>query len=873
VRRGAAKAPPPLPAGALRWTLRGASLAAACRAGARPPRPGERPPAPIGQERALAALEVGLGIQERGFGVFVVGETGTGKTSIVREILAERARREPPGKDLVLLHNFEDRDRPHSVLLPAGEGPRIALVYAALVDRLVERLDEAFESEGYRASLRRIADQRSRRAEQAIAAIDRAARRRGFVLFRAGSAFTLAPAGEGGEPIADEEVAKLAPARRKALERAARALREDLERGLGRVREIERAAERAAERLAYGAADAVVSPLITAAKAECAGLPRVLAHLDAVRADILAHVDRQVRRGRSGGGGGGGGGGASAEAAAAAGGAAGGAAAGPDARGEGEAPATAAEEGGGEGGAGPAPRPHSALARAEEDEGQPPAARCRVHVLVTHPPSGGAPVVHETHPTTANLIGRIERRKEDETTSDPARIQAGSLYRANGGYLLLEALELLREPAAWDALKRALRNRAVELDDPGEPGRIVAAATLRPAPVPLSVKVVLIGAPEVYRALAFADRDFERLFKVKAEFASEVARTPATLARMARFLSNLARCESLPSLAPEGAARAIEEAARMAERGGKVSTRMGALADIVREAAFWARRERSETIERRHVRRALVARREREGLLEARLCEEIASGRVAVETRGAVAGQVNGLTVLDTGTYAFGAPARITCALAAGKGRIVDIERESALAGPFFTKGSLILRGLLDDRFGRAGPLRLRATIGLEQSYSEIDGDSASLAEACALFSALAGAPVAQRFAVTGSIDQRGRVQAVGGVNEKVEGFFAVAKARGLAGRPAVVIPRANAPDLALDEEVIAAARAGRFAVHAVATLEEALLLLTGRPWEGGSGALRPAIEATLERLARVTQAPPRAPARGAVRAPRRRGR
>jgi lon-related putative ATP-dependent protease len=476
--------------------------------------------------------------------------------------------------------------------------------------------------------------------------------------------------------------------------------------------------------------------------------------------------------------------------------------------------------------------------------------RYRVNVLVTRPKSAGAPVVQETHPTSSNLIGRIEQRlRAGETITDHTRIKAGALYEANGGYLILECQDILRDPSAWEGLKRALKNREIELDDPGEPGRMVSIASLRPEPVPMSLKVILIGTPDLYYALAKNDLDFSKLFKVKADFDTEMDRSKDRIAKFLQFLSTMCSEEELRKLTPEGAGRVLEEAVRLSGNQKKLTTRLGDIADLVREANFWASKEKSRLIDAKHVKRALLEKSDREGFLESKMIEDILEHRVSIETEGEVIGQVNALTVIELGNYNFGVPLRVTCRAGSGRGELVDIERETELGGPIHTKGTLIIRGLLADRFGRDIPLGFNASICMEQTYTDVDGDSASLAECCALMSALAQVPISQAMAVTGSLDQRGQVQAVGGVNEKIEGFFRVCKARGSSKGNAVIIPASNKLDLMLNEEVVAACQAGTFEIYTVEGIEDALKLLTRRFWDKGDDALKPAIFATLKRF------------------------
>lgn len=806
-----------LPAERLRWTLDDTDLDV--EAIERSDEGTHGRPGALGQERALSALELGLGIRERGFNIFVVGASGTGRTSTVLTQLEERAAREPTPDDVILLYNFEDRDRPWAVSVPPGDGPRVKRRYEVLVDRFLHELERVFESDAYIAARQELDQRHQQKTDSLLADIEAEARVQGFILSRTGSALTLSVAGDAGQPLTEEQYDSLEADRKQGLEEKAEKLQARLEDALRKVRALERETDEASERLARETADAVVGPLIEEAKADLAHLERVCQHLDLCREDILNRLRRLA----------------------------------PD-----ESPADE-----GDGSEAPSHSTQRRL-REEEDDGdrdEPALLRYRVNPLVTHTKRAGAPVVQETHPTTSNLLGRIEHRvRGGETVTDFTRIRGGALYRANGGYLMLHAQDLLRDPSAWEGLKRALKNRQVELDDPGEPGRMVTVASLRPEPVPLTVKVCLVGTPDLYYALSRGDPDFSKLFKVKVDFDLEMDRSRDRIQHYLRFLVGLAHEEKLRPLSESGAARIIEHAARISYHQDKLTTRFGWIADLVREASFFATKAGAERIRREHVCRALEARAEREGFLELRMREDIVEQRIGVETEGSVVGQTNGLTVIDLGSYSFGMPVRITCRVGAGRGEIVDIERETDLGGPIHTKGTLILKGILVDRFGRDTPLQLSATLCIEQNYSDIDGDSASLAEACTLFSALADAPLRQDIAMTGSVDQRGRVQAVGGVNEKIEGFFRVCQERDPERPHTVLIPASNERDLMLEEAVVTACRAGTFSVRTVETLEDALEALTGRRWDQGKDALRPAILDTLQRLAEI-QALTRAPA------------
>ncbi len=751
------------------------------------------------QQRALSALEMGLGVRQRGFNIFVVGESGTGRTSTVNQLLSDRAIKEPTPDDVVLLYNFENRDRPLAVRIPAGMGPKLKKTYDTLVERFMSDLEKTFESERYIAERQALSDDCQTKTEELLQIIEKEASGKGFVLQRAAGALTITPANSKGQAISEEEFERLTEKKKQHLEQNAERLEMHLEDCIRRIRAIERESEETIDSLEKKTANVILAPLFDAAKTNWKLYPRVIAHLEASQEDVLNRLRRLI----------------------------------PDET------ANASENS-----ESPRPRPRNTEEEEDYDDDEPALLRYRVNVFVTHAKSAGAPVVQETHPTSSNLIGRIEQRlRGGETMTDHTRIRAGALYQANGGYLLLEAQDILRDPAAWEGLKRALKNRAVELDDPGEPGRMVSVASLRPEPVPLEIKVILIGIPELYYVLTKTDLEFSKLFKVKADFDNEMVRSDEHVERYAKFLSHLCADEKLRSLTPEGAGRVIEHAVRTAGHQNKLTSRIGDMADIVREANYWAGTEKARLIERIHVQHALDAHAEREGFLQTQMIEDILEDRVSIETSGQVLGQANAMTVVELGSYEFGVPVRVTCRVAAGEGEFIDVERETEQGGPIHTKGRLIIRGFLANCFGLEIPMNFNVILAMEQTYGEIDGDSATLAEACTLFSVLAGVPIEQNFAITGSMDQRGTIQAVGGVNQKIEGFYKICQARNPQGKYGVVIPASNRLDLNLSEEVVEACKQGRFEVFAVNEFYDAIKILMKHDWE----ALKPKILKTLE--------------------------
>jgi predicted ATP-dependent protease len=764
----------------------------------------------VAQDRALSALELGLGIKQRGYNIFVVGASGTGRTSTVEKLLADRAQKELTPDDVVLLYNFSDRDRPLSVVLPASLGPKLKKSYESLMEKVISHLEKAFEADSYILSRQVIQEECREKTDQSLKEIESEASDNSFVLSHTGVAITLTPANKKGEPLTEEEFDKLTDKEKQKLEICAEKLEARLEESMRKVRVAEKESEDAFEELERETARQAIENIFEALRATWKGQKRIVAHLTLIEEDILNRIRRFIHDDKS-------------------------------------APSENNE---------PSPTSQKRKSLDEDDENEydePLFVRYRVNVLVTHAKDAGAPVVFETHPTASNIIGRIEQRiRAGETITDFTRIRAGALYRANGGFLILEAQELLRDPGAWEGLKRALKNREIELDDPGEPGRMVSLASLRPEPVPLNLKVILIGAPDIYYALARNDPDFQTLFKVKADFDLEVERSDENISRYVSFMNALCTEEELLKLSPEGAGCVIEHAVRLSGSKNKITCRLGEIADLLRESNYWARKDRSKKIDPAHIHAALKAKAEREGFVETQILDEVRSGKIIIETSGKVVGQANALTVVEVGNYEFGIPLRITCQAGCGKGEIIDIEREAEQSGTFHSKGRLIIRGLLSNLFGRTLPFAFHATLCMEQTYSEIDGDSASMAEACALLSALSLAPLDQRFAMTGAIDQMGNVQAVGGINQKIEGFFKVCQEKKSKEVHGVLVPAKNINDIMINEEVLAAAKNGTFRIVSVDTVGDAMEILTGLGWEGEQKSIKARAMATLKHFNRI---------------------
>ncbi len=746
-------------------------------------------PSSAGQSRAIRALSLGLSIKQKGYNVFVVGASGTGRTSSIRGHLKDRARSEATPGDVVLVYNFDDRDRPRAIELPAGVGPRVQRVYNELVEGMLRELEKAFEGEQHNEKLQAMEKKHDDHIETLLEEARAAAEKVGFILSRNQGSIQLAIRGEDGLPVDEDVYAQLDAEAKKALEDAAESLQPTMEEALRRVKQYERQADQSLELLLRETASNMLNPLFESASEEVNDLPEIIAHLRQAYDDVLNRIESFTMD--------------------------------PNEQDQSEEQKRTRSL-------------RRRLLDEEEDSDteEPTLLRYRVNVFVARQTDSGAPVIECNHPIMSNLFGRIVHHvRGGDTATDHTKIRAGELYQANGGYLVISVQDLLQQPQVWEALKRALKNGEIDLDDPGDSSRMVTVAMLRPQSIPLKVKVCLIGTPEFYYMLS-RDPEFSKLFKVKVDFDLEMDVDDENIERYLRFMAGVTLDEGLAGVTPDGAARILEHSVRIALDQRKLTTRFGWIADLIREASYLARRNGRDEIDRNAVEEALAARREREGYLEKRILEDIASGRVLIQCSGEEVGQINGLTVLEMGRYAFGQPARITCSVGAGKHNILSVEREADLSGPFHTKGTQIIRGILLNRFGNDVPLNLAATFSMEQNYSEIDGDSASLAETLAMLSALSRVPIRQDIAVTGSIDQRGQVQAVGGLNEKIEGFFRTCKALGSTGPKGVVMPAANARDLCLSSAVVRAVEEGDFAVYTIQNLEEACELMLGRPWD-----------------------------------------
>ncbi|GIW43998.1 MAG: ATP-dependent protease [Candidatus Binatia bacterium] len=732
----------------------------------------------FGQERALAALELAVNVADAGFNVYVVGLAGTQREQQLGELLRELTRNKPVPGDRVLVQNFQNRDRPRAFYLPAGQGRQLRRDMQELIEDLQRLLPETFRQETFEEEKEQLAERFGKEGEEIARELERRAAAQGFALQpHPQGGILFIPLKPNGEPMSPQELERLSPEEQEELRRREREVARELKAMLRRQQALGRRLAREVKAVERRVAAEVVSPLIEEI-AQRYQSPEVHQYLQEVREHILDHLDlfrEPIKELAS------------------------------------MAPPF------------PFPFPLSPAAFAESAF-----VDYEVNVLVDNSESTGAPVIVETSPTYKNLFGAVERIVDPfgKLVTNFTRVQGGSLLRAHGGCIVINVMDVLSEPLVWRALKRCLKSGQLEIEA-YDPFALLATGTLKPEPMQVSTRVVLVGTAEIFQLLYFLDEEFHDIFKIRADFGYE---TEASAARD-RFVSQVARVardEGLPAFHATGVARLLEYGARLVGDRRKLPSQFAEVADVMREAAFWCRAEGGVRVEGHHVTKAIEQRVFRLNRVEEKIRELVRDGVLLLDVAGTRVGQVNGLAVLNVGGYDFGRPSRVTAAVSMGSQGIINIEREAQLSGRTHDKGVLILTGYLRRTYAQNFPLSLTASICFEQSYTGIDGDSASSTELFAILSALSGLPLRQDLAVTGSVNQWGEVQPIGGINEKVEGFFATCCAVGLTGSQGVVLPAQNVKELVLRPEVVEAIQQGRFHLYPIRTVDEGIEILTG---------------------------------------------
>ena len=723
----------------------------------------------VGQDRAIRAMQFGLGIKEKGFNIYVSGMPGTGRTTAVSRYLEEVAVTKPVPNDWCYVNNFQDPYRPNALSLPAGRAVELQKGMENLTKVVFQDVRNVFESEAYAKQKEETLNKFQQRKQEILETVNQMAIQEGFMLQPTPMGVITVPT-RNGKPMSEEDFLKLSQKDKDVLVQKQQKVQDALETSIRQVKSLEKDARDAEDKLDREVALYALRNWNEDMKGKFQDLPEVLSYIQDVQTDLLDQVELFKTDGRE------------------------------------ETPAI------------PFAAPPKSL----------PVKKYAVNILVDNSKLKGAPVIVETNPTHDNLFGRIEQEARfGALVTDFTLVRGGALHRANGGYLVLPVEDVIRSPFAWEDLTHALENSRISIEDAAEKFGF-STKSLKPEPVPLDIKVILIGRPDIFQLLFTYEVHFHELFKVKAEFDTSMSRNPAHTRAYAGFATMLCNTENLKRLDRSGLARLVEHGSRLAEDQEKLSTRFGEISDVIREASYYAGLDGSELITAQHIRKTIEERYYRSNLIQERLREMIERGVIKIDIQGKVVGQINGLSVLGLGDISFGQPNRITVSLSLGREGVVNIEREAKLSGPIHTKGVLILSGFLASRYAQDKPLSLSARLVFEQSYGGIEGDSASSTELYAILSALSGLPVNQAIAVTGSVNQNGEVQAIGGVNEKIEGYFEVCSALGLTGEQGVVLPESNVANLMLKESVVEAIRQGKFHLWPVRTIDEGIEVLTG---------------------------------------------
>jgi len=727
----------------------------------------------IGQERALKALDFGVSLENSGFNIFILGENGTGKMSTIRAILSKQSVNEPVPSDWCYVYNFKDPDAPIAVALEPGRTVTFQKDMDELIKVLRVEIPKVFESKEYDKQRSLILEEFQKKQKDLFSALEDEAHTKGFSIRKTVSGLLIVPIKKTGEPLNEEEFEAIDDKTKKKIEELGKSLQEKLDDVVRTLREGEKVVKDTLSRLETEAALAAVGHLIDELKSKYRDNEKITGYLENVKQDILTHLEDFK---------------------------------------------TAEEQ-------------TPAIPFLKPPKSEPTFTRYAVNVLVNNKESKGAPCIFESNPTYFNLFGRIEHKIQyGIAITDFSMIKAGSLHKANNGYIVINVIDLLKNIFAYDALKRSIRNREIRIEDVWEQYRLVSTTTLRPEAIPLNVKVILVGNPYLYYLLYSLDEEYRELFKVKADFDSRMERTAENINKYASFVAAKCKEDKLLPFDRSGVAKVVEYGSRLADHQEKLSSKFSEITDLINEAHYWASKAKSKAVKDEHVEQAINERVFRNNRIEERLREMIAEGTLIVETTGEKVGQVNGLAVLDLGDYSFGKPSRITAKTWAGKAGVVNIERETKMSGKIHEKAMFIVSSYLGSKYAVKKPISLSASITFEQLYEMIEGDSATCAEVYALLSSIANVPLKQNIAITGSMDQNGEVQPIGGVNEKIEGFFELCKLRGLDGSHGVIIPGRNVRHLMIKKDVVDAVKEGKFSIYPIDKVEEGLEILTGLP-------------------------------------------
>ena len=726
----------------------------------------------IGQDRAVKALQFGLSMKDGGFNIYVSGMSGTGRKTAIVNFLQEKAKDMQVPTDWCYVNNFKDPNQPNALKLPAGKGKTFRDDMDKFTEDVKKELQKAFESEDYAqkrgSTVKKYDDEKTELWQE----INQKANEAGFFLQRSPIGIAIIPV-INGQPIADEQFTALPPKIREQIRERREKLQDEFRSAFRQFRDLDRNAEEAVDKFNKDVATFAMDHLLETLLEKYGDIEEVKEFLTEVKNDILDNLDTILTSGQ--------------------------------------------------------PKQQPTLPFLMPGATEDPTSSYKVNLIVDNSDLKGAPVITEMSPTQPHLFGIVQKEARfGALLTDYTMIRGGSIHKANGGFIVIPVEDLLMDAVAWDSLKKTISSKQIKVEDIAQRLGYIATKTLTPEPIPFDAKIVIVGSPDIYYLLIQYDRDFKEIFKVKADFDTTMERNEENIKMYASFMCTLCNKENLKHLDRTGIAAVIEYSSRLAEDQEKLSTWFSQVADIIKEASHYAEEEKSEFTTSKHIERALEERLYRSNLIEQKLEKMIEEGTILVDTTGEKVGQINGLSVMGLGDFAFGKPSRITVSTGVGKKGIIDIEREAQMGGPIHTKGVQILSGFLHDRYAKEFPLSLTARLVFEQSYSGVEGDSASSTELYCILSALSEKPIKQHFAITGSVNQKGEVQAIGGVNEKLEGYYQLCKARGLDGQHGVVIPASNVKHLMLKQEVIDAMKVGKFHIYPVSTIDEGIEVLTG---------------------------------------------
>ena len=730
----------------------------------------------IGQERAVKAVDLAMRVEQQGYNIFMSGMTGTGRTTYAKSVAEKEAKKCDPPKDLCYVFNFRTPEKPRALILPAGTGMHLKADMDNFISDLKDEIPQVFAGEEYEETKNEIMNNYQQKSNKLMENFENKIRKRGFVLKNTTQGPVPVPLDEEGEPIKQEDFQKMEGEKKQTIRKESQQIQKELEQVMKKIRKLKATAQKKLKEQEKKIALSVIQPTIAGLESKYEDCSQIINYLEQVQEDIIDNLgqfkksdDKKSKK---------------------------------------------------------IPIP---FMKNKDDEDF--FVRYQVNLLVDNQDTEGAPVVYESNPTYYNLFGKIEGESKFGTvTTNFTMIKGGAVHRANGGYLILNVRDVLTKPFSWETLKRTLINQEIIVENIGEQYRTIPIKTLKPEAVEIDIKVILIGNPLIYQFLYNYDEEFKKLFKVRADFDVEMERSPENMKKFAAFISCISERENIRHFSDGAVGKIIEYSSRLTGEKDKLSTRFNELIEVLYEADSWASVDDYDFVKKEHITKAIEEKEARLSLPEEKIQEMITKGHILVELEGKEKGQVNGLSVYQTGQYSFGRPSRITARTYPGREGVVNIEREVDMSGKIHNKGVMILSGYLGGKYAQNRPLSLSASLAFEQNYGGIDGDSASCAELIALLSALSGIPVKQGIAITGSMNQRGKVQPIGGVNQKIEGFYKVCKLKGLTGNQGVVIPQQNVDNLMLKEEVREVVQKGEFGIYPVKTVDEAFELMMGKP-------------------------------------------